>query len=349
MGDFKNLNITVDKIEKIIAEFVSKANGKYEVEEKPNKIYHIKIIVPGQKEALLIIYDTKKGITINPKVGANQELSFKIAELIRKSSKKVETAHQEFSGIFQDLFEEFLTEFRDEGVEIKETQDLQHTKTYKLKNAAGHELAVNYYPKNHKVFIQGRTTKLYDDVVLWFADKIIENPQEIVEIIFNSMDDFNKYNIEFPDELITKHLIEKTDDAFKLLVEDEKKWLKTSFYLLYFIKDLPEYYAVVSGSLKVVEGILRRILINKYGLRGAFQEKTKAFKPLREYLPDYPEEKHKKVIEQLYNFIKDKRHKYAHSTGIKSNLIENRSEAEQILEDVIRLMKEVKMCKKGLL
>ena len=87
MKDYQNLNITLEKIEEIIRKFVSEANGKYEKEEKPNKLCQFKIIIPGKKEAMLNIYETKKGITINPKVGANKELSIKIANLITSKAK----------------------------------------------------------------------------------------------------------------------------------------------------------------------------------------------------------------------------------------------------------------------
>ena len=363
MTDFKNLNITLEKIEQIIAEFVKEAGGRYEIEEKPNKLYQLRIIVPGQKEALLNIYDTKKGITINPKVGTNQELSFKIAELIKKKSKKVETAHQEFNGIFEDLFEEFINEFKEEGFDINEIQDLGHTKTYKLKDKVGHELTVNYYPNKHKVFIQGRTTKLYDDVVLWFADKIIENPQDIIEIIFNSIEDFEKYPIKFPDEVITEGLKKEIGEYYsdsKVVNDSERKWLKTSYFLLHLKIDLPEYYPVVAGSIKVVEGMLRRILLTKYGIH-AFKRKTKAFqhfeydedenryKLIDKYRSDFKDINHIHLIEDLYNFIDRIRNKYSHNMGSFPYVIETKEKAEEIFYEVIDLIKRTGVYKKSLL
>jgi len=363
MEEFKKLNTTIENIERIIAEFVKEAGGKYEIEEKPNKLYQFIIIVPGQEEALLNIYDTKKGITINPKVGSNQELSLKIAELIKKKSKKVETAHQEFNGIFEDLFEEFLNDFKEEGIDINAVQDLGHTKTYKLKNSVGLELTVNYYPNKHKVFIQGRTTRLYDDVILWFADKIIENPQDIIEIIFNSIEDFEKYPINFPDETITEELKKEIGDCYldnRIINDPERKWLKTSYFLLHLKVNLPEYYPVVAGSIKIVEGILRRILLKKYGIN-AFKPRTKAFqhferdesnnryKLIDSYKSDFPNQNHILFTEELYNFINTVRNRYSHIMRISPYIIGNKEEAEKIFKQVLDLIREAGLYKKDLL
>lgn len=363
MTKFKNLKTTIETIEEFIAQYIQQLNGKYQIDKKSETFYQYKIIIPGKSTALLNVYKTNKGITINPKVGTNQKLSVEIAELISENSKKVETTSQNFEGVFPELFNEFLSEFKENGVQVTKTQDLEHTKTYKLKDNVGYELTINYYPDKNKILIQGKTTRLYDDVILWFTDKTIENPQDIVEIIFNSLEDFNKYDIKFPDMLITKQLEEKLGEFYsdvKIMIDPERKWLKTSFYLLYFEKDLPEYYPVVAGSIKVIEGILRRLLLKKYGNK-AFKQHTKAFqhfefdkhenkfKLKNRYIPDFKDKNHIVLIENLYNFIYNTRNKYAHNMGIFPYTIESRGDAEMILNDVVELIRQTGKNKEGLL
>jgi len=363
MDEYKHLNITISQVEAIIADLVKAMGGKYEVEKKPNKLYQFKIIVPGQREALLNIFDTRKGITVNPRVGKNQELSHKVAEAIRKSCRKVESASQSFDGVFEDLFEEFITEFEEQGMETVPVREDNHRRVVKMKAPNGQEVSVTYYKGTHKVLIQGRTTKLYDDVILWFADKIIDDPGQIIEIVFNSMEDFCRYNIKFPDEVTEKQLKEQLGPLYednRVLQDAERKWLKTSLFLLHLTKDLPEYYPVVAGSIKIIEGLLRRILIKRYGFQGAFKEKSKAFKHFHynktegkyvlkdEYMNDF-DPHYKAYIEDLYNFIMGCRHKYMHDQGYYPYVIETREEAENIFNEVVRLIKEVEPFKEKLL
>ncbi len=363
MSEYKNLSITIEDIEKIISEFTSKTNGKYHKEEKPNSFYQFKIIVPGQKEALLNIYVTKRGVSVNPNVGSNKELSIQLADLIKKRSKKVETVSETFEGVFRELFNEFLEEFRHSGVEIERKQENDYQEVYKLMDKNKYEITVTYYKNKHKVFIQGKTTRLYDDIILWFADKIFENPREIIEIIFNSIEDFNKYEVKFPDDAIDELLKDRLGDLYddpKIISLHEKKWLKTSFYLYLFIKEMPEYYPVIAGSLKIIEGILRRILIKKYGLKNAFKEGTKSFKHFRkidentyvmkeEYKRDFTNPHHIFYIESLYNFIKRRRDKLMHNLGHFPFVVEKREDAKNILDEVIDLIKKIEPFRRELL
>ncbi len=363
MNDYKHLNITISQVEAIIAELVKTMKGTYEMEEKPNKLYQFKIIVPGQKEAILNVFDTRKGITVNPFVGKNQELSQQLAEAIRKSCKKVESAHQSFEGVFEELFEEFITEFREQDIKVKPVREDSHQQVMKLVAPNRHEVSITYYKNTHKVFIQGRTTKLYDDVILWFADKIIDEPSQIIEIVFSSMEEFCKYDVKFPDEVIENQLRREFGPLYEgnaVLEDAEKKWLKTSLFLLNLTKNLPEYYPVIAGSIKIIEGLLRRILIKRYGLQGAFKAKSKAFKHFcynktenkytfkDEYADDF-DLPHKEYIEELYNFIIGCRNKYMHDQGYSPYVIETREEAENIFNEVVRLIKEVEPFKEKLL
>ncbi|MHB1646813.1 MAG: hypothetical protein EVG15_10805 [Candidatus Acididesulfobacter diazotrophicus] len=352
MDDFKNLNINIDDIDKYLKEFASNGNGKCEIKNIKTGSYQFFIEIPGNKKATLNIYETKNGITIYPITGANQELSLKLAKEIVNNAEKVKTSSQSFESIPENLFDEFLQYLGEEKINIQEKSDDDIKKIYKLKNGHKLEITVTYYKTNHKVFIQGKNTKLFKDAVIWFVDKTIKDPDEIIKIVFNSINDFDKYKICFSDNLAESELKNKIGAAYDdnlILYNEEKKWLKVSFYLLNLDMNLPEYYHAVAGSIKVIEGILNRILLNKCG-HDSFKlsnSKTKTIIGFAQFEWDCKlksQYKNKldasqiKYIEVLYSFIRHQRHELFHNSGINPRLIENKKDAESIFNEIIQFI-----------
>ncbi|MEM3335854.1 MAG: hypothetical protein QXY47_07475, partial [Thermoplasmata archaeon] len=149
---------------------------------------------------------------------------------------------------------------------------------YSFKNKFNHVLTITYYKTTNTVLIQGKSNRLYDDTILWFSDRIYQKPVEIVQIIIGTIEDFEKYKISFDEDLIDSELQRIVGNVYnnsKILHLPEKKWLKTSFILINFDIELPEYYPAIAGSLKVIEGFLRRSLIQKVGFQSF--KKTGAF------------------------------------------------------------------------
>jgi len=177
------------------------------------------------------------------------------------------------------------------------------------------------------------------------------------------MEDFEKYSIKFPDEVITEGLKKEIGDHYsdsKVINDSERKWLKTSYFLLHLKVNLPEYYPVVAGSIKIIEGILRRVLLRKYSIY-AFKPKTKAFKHFErdesnnryklknEYRPDFEEENHIVFVEELYNFIDTIRNRYSHNMGTSPYVIDSKEKAEEIFKQVLDLIKKAGLYKEDLL
>lgn len=272
---YKNINLTIQEVENLIREWVKSVDGIVKVESKPGNLFQFIITIPGQDRALINIYQTKKGLTLNPKLGSNPNLSEEITKFVVSRAEKVKPIVQTLKGIHKDLFNEFLDSLEELEIEIIEVKE---DRQFKLKNLYGHLLTLHYYPSTESLLIQGHSTKLFKDVIIWFLDKTIESPEEIVKIIFESTEDFYKYEISFPDELIDKNLEQEIGFHYyndKFIKETERKWLKVSYYLLNFERSLPDYYPSISASLKVIEGILTRILLTRCGWE-AFNPKSKA-------------------------------------------------------------------------
>ena len=350
MNSFKNLNISINEVKGYLEEFALKGNGNYQAKNIKDGFYQFFINIPGNKIATLNIFETKNGLTISPNVGVNQELSLELATEIANRAEKVKTSSQSFDGINENIFDKFLEHFKEEekiNVQEKANDDIK--RIYRL-DEHRLETTVTYFKTNHKVLIQGKNTKLFKDIVLWFAGKLITEPEEIIKIVFHSLDDFNKYPIDYSDNLIESELKNKIGQVYdKLLLQnEEKKWLKVSFYLFNLKIALPEYYHTIAGPIKVIEGVLTRILLNKCGTMSFSLNKAGNIVGFAQFTGncqlDY---KYKKklnnnqiqYIENLYSFIKYKRHELSHNRGFNPKIIQNKNEAEDIFNEIINLIK----------
>jgi len=354
---YKNINLTIPEVENLIKEWLKPVNGILKITSKSSILYQFVITIPGQEQALINVYQTKKGLTFDPKVGNNQQLSKKIVEFIITQAEKVRPISQTLKGIYEELLKQFLESLEELEIELIEQKEDHNFKQLKLRNPHKHLLTLNYYPSTEKLVVQGYSNKLFKDVILWFLDKTIESPEEIVKIIFNSIKDFEKYEILFPDKLIDEALQKEIGDHYKndkFLKETERKWLKVSYYLLKFERNLPDYYPSISASLKVIEGVLRRILINRFGWQGPFNPKSKAilafdFNEQQQKWELKSEYKNKfnpqqiTLMEDLYYFFKHTRNLFSHNEGIPDiSALSTIKQAQEIFDEIIGLLKRLK-------
>lgn len=351
---YDKLKIGLDKIEDSIKTYIAAAKGNLSIERKPNNLSQFIVEIPGQERALLNVYDKSNGISINPNVGKNPGLSIKIADMIVSSSDKVISKTRTFMSILGETFGQFKEYLKEEEILISQQAD-DGIKTMLKLSRGKSELTVTWYKTSHKFLMQGLTTSLWDDVSLWFAGKIKEDPIEIVRIVYDDYEKFTGYQIKCSDALLDKLLKEQLDQVYdnrKILRDEERKWLKTSCLLCEMDIELPEYYPVISSSLKVVEGILRRICINKFGLT-SFNPTTGGFQHFEESPRNGGEmilkNGYKQIIrdpdgivyiEELYKYIRTRRNIYQHNPGAGAAIIEKKDKAKELFAEVIIIIKK---------
>lgn len=347
---YKNLKLTMSDCKTILGDIAAEMHGNLSVDDNGKGLTQFSIEIPGKGIALLNIHDTAKGLTINPQVGKLQEISKAIATKIAESSQTVTTKTHTFKSITGDLYNEFK-EFTNEFV--VEPHTLDDNKEI-LKISTGRpEVTVTWFKTNHTLMIQGRTTPLWDEVVLWFADKTCDNPKDIIEIVFDAYEKFGETKIKYDDNFLDSLLREKIEvvyDNSKILKDYEIKWLKTSLYLLELKLDLPEYYPCISSAIKVIEGVLRRICINKFGVASFKRRNFDQFEesPAGGGLVSLKNVYKSKLkdpaaigyVEDLYNFMRTKRHPYTHNPGIAAAELPNKTSASAIFDEVISLINE---------
>lgn len=114
--------------------------------------------------------------------------------------------------------------------------------------------------------------------------------------------------------------------------------------------DLPDYYPTISNAMKIIEGILRRICIVKFGIASfngkrsfvQFEETEGQIKLNDTYKPNITNPDALAIVENLYIFFRTKRHPLSHNDGISGNpaVITDKAEAVSLFDDIISLVNE---------
>lgn len=347
---YKNLKLTISDCEAVLRAIAAEMRGTISSDDKGNGLTQFSIEIPGKGTALLNVHDTPKGLTINPQVGKLKDISETIAQKIADSCETVTTKTHTFKAITEDLYKEFI-EFL--GSEYTVSPHTDNDIKVIIKVASGKaEVTISWFKTSHTLMVQGRTTPLWDEIILWFADKICVNPKDIIEIVFDTYEKFDKTKIKYDDNFLSKLLREKIKEVYgtKIVMDYEIKWLKTSLFLLELNLDLPEYYPSISSAIKVIEGILRRICLTKLGkdsFKGRnfdqFEESPTGggLVKLKEvYKSKIKDSASIGYVESLYNFMRNKRHPYTHNPGVAPAELTNKDAALKIFDEVIDLINE---------
>ncbi|MBF0337919.1 MAG: type II toxin-antitoxin system RnlA family toxin [Nitrospirae bacterium] len=351
---YKNLNITLEEVIDLINNYIRSLNGVLSCNERPNNLTQLSIEIPGQKTALINVYITKKGISINPDAGKNNILSSDIANIIVESSEKVKNESKSFESIHENLWGEFLEYLREANIN-HETKDDNIRTVLKL-SYDNVTLAVTWYKTTHKVLIQGMSTLLWNSVIYWFTSKTTDNPTSFINNLFVGNYKIPQQTIAYPDykslddELMVQlgDIYYKNHKGYEAIKSFEKELLRTSLLLIKINIELPTYSYVIYPCFLVIEGILKRICIRNFGLN-SFIPKTGGFAQFED-APDIKlksshaiqisQESTIKYIEKLYIFFKTKRNRYFHNNGVSIPLVTNKSDAIELYEEVIDLIRE---------
>ena len=360
----KGLKLSVKDCEERLHSFAKEKNAKLKSEPQANGRTRFSIEIPGQGTALLDVFDTGRGLTIHYKIGQLQDVSKALAEAISKSCETVTTKTHTFKAITEELYAEFIESF-DDDYSINIQKDDEKQQIVKISSTKP-DVTVTWYKTNHTLLIQGRTTNVWDEVALWFVGRIEGNPDAVIQIIFDSKEKFAGVKISYNEPYIEGLLYKKIGDAYsnsKVLRGFEAKWLNMSQFFLELDIKLPDYYPTISASMKIIEGILRRICTLKFGRdsfrdsQGKYQRNFIQFEESNGNMLLRSEHKSKlknhdaiTCVENLYKFVRTKRHPYSHNDGLSGNpaILQDKSEAISLFDEIIELINDVNRQVKGL-
>lgn len=346
---------TMDKINMSKADFEIKLNGfmamvhlsELDTQVKSEKLTNYVGVIPGKDPFTLSVNDTGKGLTITYKTGKNHRLGFDVANSLVAGVGQVAPKTQIFVGITQSMFDSFKKFVQENQYNI-ETPKVPGGDAIKIMLKNGINVTITYYPtgKDKKVKLEGRKTYLWNIVALWFAEQSYGSINDILTLIYNesSVKDARLvFDDVVLDRLITKDAGEVYSDP-KVINLTEKKWLRTGCMLCNMGLELPEYLPVVSSSIKVVEGLLWKIIVQTCGQDSFDGEKAfiqfSGEKLTSRYINKVGCEKTVDYINSLYAFHKNSRHKYFHNDGVMSqnSCVVTLDDAKKIYKEILKFV-----------
>ncbi|WP_185954295.1 type II toxin-antitoxin system RnlA family toxin [Balnearium lithotrophicum] len=341
------MNLTEKELDEILKELESLKGAQIEKGFTKGKSLKIKITLPGQKPALILVWFKQDGATIQYNIGKNPSLSEQIAQQIVDRCGYLQDVNEPLDGVTQELFDDFQRYLKDTGITIEKIENRDYEVLLKLSWHSGQQLTVHYYPQKSRLYITGKKNRIFDEICMWYANASSKSPIEVIKLIFSNYAQIQGVEEKFPDNIVEKEVTKQLGNAYHNLDDQEKRWLKTSVYMTTLHKDLPDFYPSISCSLKAVEGILKRIFVKKCIFSAL--DKNKKFTQFRnengkyvlkeEFCNSFTDSQ-VQAIEKTYQFIVDRRHKLQHAE-FKWSIFLNREDAESILNEVYEVIKNL--------
>lgn len=212
------------------------------------------------------------------------------------------------------------------------------------------EMKKCHYPTTNALVLKGINTFLWDDVFLVIADKTDYDASKIVNLYIKTEEDVTNTVVNYDDGILEKLAEKIIGDCYNnkfIIINKEKNFLKSAIFLLYTQINLPEYSITISSSIKIIEGLLNRILIkNKIPKSGhSFNMFEKSPNSISQYTLKGEFKNNLdggliKLIDELYNFLQKQRHPLCHNDGISPRIISEKESALSIFEEIVRLLNE---------
>lgn len=345
--EFKSLNIKFSDLENLINKYCSINYGDhYSLEplkqnEKNHILYSTKVIVDS-KTAMLNFFKNGDGtVTIQYKVGKNQDISKAIANYIKangiKDSRK--TATMSLDDIDCESIDLLLEYINTLNISKIEDVKIPHGHKYKFKSIDhSDEITITYYSSKMKLLIQGKPLYLYSEILGFLStymgfEEVIEKQSEV-------------HNVDISVDEVINNMKSSLDDSYDFLGDTLHKVLSPVFVFRKMEMQLDDYSVFVFPGLRTLEGYLKKILFhNGMPIRKNFNIFEKDEDTNRYYLNSETNkidcEATKLAVEEIYNFLYVNRHPIFHASYIadSTTIIETREEAETVINNTLELIK----------
>ncbi len=349
----KKINLTKNQFIEKLNKYFKDNNFNTEIKNtlKSNNNWIYDITIAGYKPFKYVIYDTPKGLSVVSQ-GQNQEFASEILTVITSDTPFVKPKSQEFIGVISSLYNKIKEYYKNkENYTVEEvncTTTQINLTIYKNKQ----KITIQYYPTTQKIILTGQSTYLWDEVFIELTSELNMKAREIVSLYIKSKEEMQSLSVAYDegilDEYLKCQLGERVYLNENLITEVEKKWLKTSAFLIFTEIQLPEYFACVASAIKIIEGILNRICINYsmpisnnfdyfeaniqnsvWSLKGQYKSKFNNNQKIIQ------------TVNDLYNFIHNNRHKLFHNDGMMPEQIIQKNKAIAIFQQIIVLLIQV--------
>lgn len=297
------------------------------------------IVVDGKK-ALLNFYFKADGTTTIQVVGTNTEISQLIKTKLEVEAEfkgNVESKTCSFKKLsfeWSDKLIEYFISNTDIDVQTTEIEKLPKRTEYVLTSKYGDRLIINRY-ENGTLVLQGKPAYIYGEAITFLS----YCKEVTIEDIVESISEINKVSVNTDDvngdlKGLLKYSYTGIDSVIIKLLSPSVALRKVSI-------ELDDYSCFAFPALRALEGYIKWLLLQK-GVKvgdtfgGIFNgyDLTPHAKCL------IGDSNFEAEVERVFKFFKDNRHVHFHTEQILigTTLIENRSEADTIINEVIELI-----------
>lgn len=353
VNNMKNINLTKDQFIEKLNKYFQDNNFNTEMNYtcKSHSSWIYDITIAGHKSFKYAIYDTEKGLSVVPQ-GQNQEFANEILVAITSDISSVEPKRQEFIGIISSVYNKINEHYKNKDGYIIEEVNCTKTQINLTISKNKQKIIIQYYPTTQKAILTGQSTYLWDEVFIELTSELNIEARDIVSLYIRSKEKMQSLCVTYDEGILDEYLKcllgENVYWDESIITDIEKKWLKTSAFLVFTEIQLPEYFASIASSIKIVEGVLNRICM-KYSMPASnnfdyFEANAQStvWNLKNEFKINFKNnQKIIQTVNDLYNFIHNNRHKLFHNDGMMPEQISEKNKAIAIFQQIITLLIQV--------
>ena len=338
----KSIFIERDKIIELIKEIGTKHWSEFTVGELKNingNIYRCELVAENQKAMLNIFFNNDGTTTIIP-TGKNLEISSQIKILLESKCKYLNTnlgktySIKKLSEEWRKKLINFLSSLEEVKTDEKKIDNPPKHKSYIFTSKIGDKLTINIY-ENGTLILQGKPAYLYGEAISFLSYCNAISLDDIID----SINTFHEVDIKINEVRNDMKIL--MPEAYKNIPETILKLLSPSISLRKINIDLEDYSCYAFPVLRALEGYIKYLFDNKgivigKNFGGIFNKnKLNSNIAIQINNSNYQQE-----LERLYLYLKNNRHVIFHTEQILigTTLIENKHEADEIINTVINLI-----------
>ena len=337
----KKYSLQINLIDKFAKEFIENEGYECSIEEHPNKSIIEKHITLSKDKAKgkLVCYISGGQVSYQVQTGnqAIRTIGEKCWEYILEHTKLPEVSAKSFSAknIDADLFDCFIDDLsNDHKIEEINNSDTSIRNRYLIHGEYGASLSAIFY-NNSTLFIQGRITPLFVEIVSKTIEDLVPAPQQVKDV-FLSIEPEKGYVI---DPEVSKH-IGKMEHISGSKIE---AMIRTSIQLANYAWPLDDYCCFTHSIFRALEGLIRvRLMEDEPGdfefIGNFFHEENNKFifnDDITRYdgIPEL-----KNSLEEAYDFYNKNRHAISHvdKANIETSKMMDYDEAVDVIQECLK-------------
>ncbi len=337
----------LNKLKKIFEELEISFDN-FDVDKNPMQIK----IRKGERNSVIRIYSKGDGFKIDTTVGADKKLNIEVENKFNdfETTESKSYSFKKIDKFTYDIIKEKFSQINYSEIVLKENNDSNKEEFFEIRNIKTHEKINISYFKNGTLMLQGIIWALWEDVC------------EIIDTTLNSSieDIINRFSFSESDSILCDDYTEETnnvkefisDEVFNFLDEHYQDYLISAQCILNVDMKMKEFSTVLCPTAKVLEGFLKKLLI-ELGIEKLInmEDKWSFGKVLcnsdsnRHIIYKYEDTVHlsnekEEEIFKLYDAVVFYRHDLNHGSPKPKTIVREKENAINIYNEILNVIKK---------